>query len=265
MMCWRGHDLYDCTTEFRFFWMHSKLNEDVLPSPTSHTPVEINNNTNAASNLRHFVALPAYPATSGGLHAAYGEPVPFTRDGLYLIHRRTQYTLGQTPLALNWKDAASSRYFVDTDAKGNVLPEQHIVLRYQADRGVSTADEPPITLATMPEAFVKKVGGKLRPGRLLRFALGPSGVTFMEGSPVGADLKYVGVANQRRGRADALSKILFQMLARTKPITIEGLMAAAADEDDEKGTRGNFENEGIEDGAVSIGALKRSDENGMED
>ena len=73
------------------------------------------------------------------------------------------------------------------------------------------------------------------------------------------------MANQRRGRADALSKILFQMLARTKPITIEGLMAAAADEDDEKGTRGNFENEGIEDGAVSIGALKRSDENGMED
>lgn len=28
-----------------------------------------------------------------------------------------------------------------------------------------------------------------------------------DGQPLGADLKYVGVANQRRGRADACSKV----------------------------------------------------------
>lgn len=261
-MCWRGHDLYDCTTEFRFFWMHSKLSEDITPTTSTHI------STTDDTILRHFAALPAYPATSGGLHAAYSDPVPFVRDGLYFVHRRTHYTLGQTPLALTWKDPTSSRYFIDTDAKGVVLPEQHVVLRYQSDRGVCTADEPPVTLATMPQAFVEKVGAKLRPGRLLRFAVGSGGVTFVDGAPMGADLRYVGVANQRRGRADALSKILFQMLARTKPITIEALMAAAGDEEVIGGGGGGegLGDDGVLDGgAASIGAFKGSDGNEMED
>jgi snurportin-1 len=45
---------------------------------------------------------------------------------------------------------------------------------------------------------------------------------------VGADLHFAGPANQRRGRADSISKILFQHLARTQPITLEQLTAAAA-------------------------------------
>ena len=24
MICWRGYSLYDCTAEFRFFWVNSK-------------------------------------------------------------------------------------------------------------------------------------------------------------------------------------------------------------------------------------------------
>lgn len=44
----------------------------------------------------------------------------------------------------------------------------------------------------------------------------------------GADLHYDGPANQRRGRADTLSKILFQLLARTQPITLEALLQVAA-------------------------------------
>lgn len=45
---------------------------------------------------------------------------------------------------------------------------------------------------------------------------------------VGADLHYDGIANPRRSQADLLSKILFQHLARTRPITLEALLAAAA-------------------------------------
>ncbi len=243
-MVWRGRELYDCTTEFRFFWMHSKLEEEKLTTTSSNL-----------GNKKLCLPLPAYPATATGIHAAYSDPVTFTRDGLYFIHRRTHYSPGQTPLALTWKDAASSQYFIDTDAKGVVHPEQQIVLQYvdAPHRGVCTGDEPGIPLGMMPEQFVEKVGAKLKPGRLLKFILGAGGVQFSSSSlppsssfelgsnsggaggghvqedvvPVGADLKFVGVANQRRGRADTLSKILFQMMARRQPITIEMLEAVA--------------------------------------
>ena len=46
-----------------------------------------------------------------------------------------------------------------------------------------------------------------RQGLLLKFALGPGGITFVDGAPAGADLHFVGPANQRRGRADAFSKV----------------------------------------------------------
>ncbi|KAF5836313.1 hypothetical protein DUNSADRAFT_6143 [Dunaliella salina] len=45
-----------------------------------------------------------------------------------------------------------------------------------------------------------------------------------DGRPAGAALAYEGCGNQRRGRADAFNKILFQQLARTNPIKLEHLL-----------------------------------------
>ena len=50
-----------------------------------------------------------------------------------------------------------------------------------------------------------------RPGKLLRFDIGPGGLQIQHGQPLGADLKFTGVANQRRGRADVYSKVLSYM------------------------------------------------------
>jgi len=256
MMIWRGRELYDCTTEFRFFWMHSKLEEEKVNL--------------RAPNRKQFVPLPAYSATSSGIQSAYSDPVAFVRDGLYFVHRRTHYSPGQTPLALTWKDAVSSRFFINTDAKGVVHPEQHVVLQYVnlPRRGVCTGDEPAIPLGIMPEQFIEKVGTKLKPGRLLKFILGEGGIEFSSSSnvssfsfevdnneqqqqeemhPVGADLKFIGVANQRRGRADTLSKILFQMMARMQPIRIDMLTTAASDSENRVGIEGQ--------GGESIGVV----------
>ena len=62
--------------------------------------------------------------TVDGLRTAYEGPVPYRRDGLYLLHKEGHYALGHSPLALLWKDAACSRYFVDTDAAGTALAQQ---------------------------------------------------------------------------------------------------------------------------------------------
>lgn len=88
---------------------------------------------------------------AGGLQAAYAGPVPFQRDGLLLLHKEGHYDLGTSPLALLWKDAQSSRYFIETDAKGNVSPQQIVVLQCLPNGTVGTGDEPPCSLAPIPE------------------------------------------------------------------------------------------------------------------
>ncbi|XP_024088020.1 snurportin-1 isoform X2 [Pongo abelii] len=59
VMCWRGHPFYDCQTDFRFYWMHSKLpEEEGLGEKTKLNPV----------------------------------------DGLLFYHKQTHYSPGSTPL-----------------------------------------------------------------------------------------------------------------------------------------------------------------------
>lgn len=104
LMCWRGHSVYDCTTEFRMFWLASKLAE--LP-PQEKSP--------------RFCAVPFYPATPEGIRHAYKDAsLLYQRDGLAFVHRDAHYVPGPSPLALLWKDALCSRYFIDTDKQGDI-------------------------------------------------------------------------------------------------------------------------------------------------
>lgn len=69
---------------------------------------------------------------------------------------------------------------------------------------------------------------RLRAGLLLRFSIREGGILFnLDGSPAGADLAYEGPANQRRGRADLISKIMFQWQARRNPSRLDALLAAS--------------------------------------
>ncbi|DBA77616.1 TPA: hypothetical protein ACH3X1_009415 [Trebouxia sp. C0004] len=216
MMCWKGYALYDCSAEFRLFWVQGKLAECASGS--------------AQDQARYpFVPVPAYTCSPEGLQQAYSTPVPFQRDGLYLLHKEGHYSLSSTPLAVLWKDSSCSQYFVDTDANGMVSDHQSVTLEYRMDQTVATADSPPVVLGKMPQDFVQRMGSGLRPGKLLRFDIGPEGLQVQHGQPVGADLKFTGVANQRRGRADVYSKVLFQYLARRDPnaIALSQLLHAA--------------------------------------
>ncbi|XP_057224715.1 snurportin-1 isoform X2 [Malurus melanocephalus] len=59
VMCWRGHPVYDCQTDFRFFWLSSKIQEEEgLGEKSRINPV----------------------------------------DGLLFYHKQTHYTPGSTPL-----------------------------------------------------------------------------------------------------------------------------------------------------------------------
>jgi len=85
LMAWRGCLYYDCATDFRIFWMNSKLSE-----VTCHTV--------STDNPFRFVPLPFYECDFDGLRAAVEGPFPVAREGLFFYNKQTQYTFGTTPL-----------------------------------------------------------------------------------------------------------------------------------------------------------------------
>lgn len=81
---------------------------------------------------------------------------PFQQqDGLLFLNREAHYDLGSSPLALLWKDAHSSRYFLDTDAAGVVPDWLHIVLQCLDNGHVGTGDDPPIIVGTVPQDLLQ--------------------------------------------------------------------------------------------------------------
>ena len=75
MVCWRGYSLYDCTAEFRFFWLNSKLAESGACDAPSHY------------HKYRFNLVPAYNCDHNGLYAAYTEAAPYVKDGLLFYNK----------------------------------------------------------------------------------------------------------------------------------------------------------------------------------
>lgn len=46
---------------------------------------------------------------------------------LFIIYRHAHYQIGNTPLALVWKDETCSEYVIDTDNKGQIPNQQQVV------------------------------------------------------------------------------------------------------------------------------------------
>ena len=54
MMCWKGYALYDCSAEFRLFWVQSKL-------------AECTQDPQQEQRRYHFVPVPVYTCSKGDL------------------------------------------------------------------------------------------------------------------------------------------------------------------------------------------------------
>lgn len=212
MVCWRGYSLYDCTAEFRFFWLNSKLAETGTFDPPSQY------------HKYRFSLVPMYNCDHSGLHTAYNSGVPYVKDGLLFYNKQAHYQTGSTPLTLVWKDEACSQYVLDTDSKGQVPTQQQVVLELQDDRTLTTSDDPPIVFGCFERDFTQKSG--LHSGSLLRFALREGGLILADGKIEKADLQYLGSVNRARAFADTFSKVLFQYQVRHSPLRIDDLLAS---------------------------------------
>uniref|UniRef100_A0A671DIB1 Snurportin-1 n=1 Tax=Rhinolophus ferrumequinum TaxID=59479 RepID=A0A671DIB1_RHIFE len=103
VMCWRGHPFYDCQTDFRFYWMHSKLPEEALGENTKLNPFK-------------FVGLKNFPCTHESLCKVLSMDFPFEVDGLLFYHKQAHYSPGSTPL-VGWL-----RPYMVSDILGMAVP-----------------------------------------------------------------------------------------------------------------------------------------------
>ncbi|XP_020603315.1 snurportin-1-like isoform X2 [Orbicella faveolata] len=87
VMSWRGHPVYDSETDFRFYWLQTKLQEEPLVTQVS------------TQNPYRFVSLPHCPCDDTSIQQALsGASSASEVDGLLFFHKRTHYTCGRTPL-----------------------------------------------------------------------------------------------------------------------------------------------------------------------
>jgi len=89
LMCWRGHPVYDCTTEFRYFWLQSKLSEVAVGQRSRANPMA-------------FVPAPTAACDGPSLSqlVAAASSLPYESDGVLFVHKHAFYTVGVTPLSL---------------------------------------------------------------------------------------------------------------------------------------------------------------------
>lgn len=121
LLYWKGQSMLDCEASFRFAWCHSKLQE--YPELTSTT-------TKAGTGHVQFRPLACFECSRQGLEQAYRSEFPFSKDGLLFYHKEGHYASGElTPLVLSWKDAATSKYPIDSPDGIRPFPIQSCVLR----------------------------------------------------------------------------------------------------------------------------------------
>ncbi|WVZ73214.1 hypothetical protein U9M48_021554 [Paspalum notatum var. saurae] len=172
MICWRGYSLYDCTAEFRFFWVNSKLR--LLVILHQHT-IDTDN---------RFSVVPIYECTLQGLQAAYSGRAPYVKDGLLFYNKHAHYQAGITPLAL-------------------------LVLELQEDGKLITSDDPPVVFGSLESEFIQKLN--LHPGNFLRFSVRDESVKLVDGKMQISELQFVGKPNRAHAFADSHSKLSADM------------------------------------------------------
>jgi len=212
VMTWKGQLLYDCTAEFRLFWIRSKISE--LLSEDSGDCGDF-----------QFRALPVFDASVDGIRRAYQGELSYRRDGLLFLHKRGTYATGPSPLALVWKDGVCSPYFIDTKSDGTRSSRQNVNLRLNGGGYLET--EEGFALGRILPDTVRV--HSLECGDILRYQIDAVVLRSPDDdrtSPEGArlsGLKFVRKCGMARCAADTWSKILFQHNARNEHLDIRSI------------------------------------------
>ena len=240
LLCWRNLELYDCTCEFRLFFLRSKYAEEVQPRGAG-------NIEGVKSTIAYrIMPLLYYDCDPAGLQKAYQDFTPFQRDGLLFLNKQGYYEFGLNPLMLLWKDTHTSRFLGHlTDNSSGLKCVLSVGLEPlqtdgSAEYPISTLED--LVVGRMSEADMMASGllqardeKGTEPSVLVRFSC----VDVNTAEDGGGEMMMHGLRFEKRcsvSRAmpDPWSKIVFQSRARahideTIPcITIQDILKAAS-------------------------------------
>ncbi|KAL4162975.1 hypothetical protein KRP22_015252 [Phytophthora ramorum] len=190
------------TPQFRLYWMRDKLSEGATSTVTPANPFR-------------FMPVPCYESDPAGIMAAYSTTYPFLKDGLLFYMKAGHYEMGLSPLALVWKDANTSRFFVYS-------AKPSIVLRLEGDNEFATLEG--IVLFTADEDFIQQ--HELSEGDLASFSFDQHEVDENQ-TPHLTGLTFMKRCSPQRALPDSWTKILFQYNARSGGVQIERILETA--------------------------------------
>ncbi|RCH81417.1 hypothetical protein CU098_007367, partial [Rhizopus stolonifer] len=93
VMCWRGYPIYDCDTNFRHFWLQTRIGPHEFDRPDYHN--------------QFYKFKPLKPVLTTELAAVVHDPEGYLKqqhdddypiDGLLFYHQQARYQGGSTPL-----------------------------------------------------------------------------------------------------------------------------------------------------------------------
>ncbi|KAL7312927.1 hypothetical protein PS15m_008632 [Mucor circinelloides] len=92
IMCWRGYPIFDCDTNFRHFWLQTKLESNELDRSDGHN--------------QFYKFIPLKPVLTTETQQVADDPEQYVQnqgfsyqiDGLLFYHRQAHYRGGSTPL-----------------------------------------------------------------------------------------------------------------------------------------------------------------------
>lgn len=118
---------------------------------------------------------------------------------------------------------------------------QVVTLAYDGCGGVATEDEPPVSFGKIVDCGANIEKSSLKKGKLMKFAVNSQGHNISQNDLQGINLGFLGFGNQRKGRADTISKILFQYYARLGRISLDSLITAIGHTGNNQADNGNQE------------------------
>eukprot|EP01132_Coremiostelium_polycephalum_P009937 gene9937-12185_t len=96
ILCWKGYMLYDCDTEFRFFWRMAKLSETTVSTITSYNPFPFKPvpyyNCNDLSTVSTLISSNSLDTQQKD------DALPYQTEFLLFYHKESHYEFGSTPL-----------------------------------------------------------------------------------------------------------------------------------------------------------------------
>nr|CCA19475.1 snurportinlike protein putative [Albugo laibachii Nc14] len=200
VLCWKGYLLYNCTTEFRLYWLREKLTEG-------------NAAVRAPANPYPFLPIPCFECDCGGLETAYKTSFPYIKDGLLFIMKAAHYELGLSPCCTIWKDTHTSRFLVFTE-------KPIIVLVLNDQRQCTTMEG--IVLYTIEDKGIL-AHHELREGDLIQFSF-EHNVYSPDQTPSLSGMQFMRRCSPQRALPDSWTKVVFQYNARYGGISIDDII-----------------------------------------